>query len=167
MSESSIGVCLLGCGIVGGGVVKILTEQAELLRHRTGLRFDIRHVVVRDPAKARGFNLKVSTDVQKAVAAPDTDIVVELMGGTGMGKVAVEQALRGQAGGDGQQEPARAARSGTVRPGPRQQHLHRLRGQLPAAASRSSRPFPADWSPTASTRWSGSSTAPATSSSPA
>ena len=38
MAESPLGICLLGCGVVGGGVLKILTEQAELLR--SGLKPD-------------------------------------------------------------------------------------------------------------------------------
>ena len=58
MSERSFGITLLGCGIVGGGVARILTEQREMLRHRTGLAFDIRHVVVRDTAKVRGGSFK-------------------------------------------------------------------------------------------------------------
>src|SRR5436190_11436531 len=31
-----VGVCLLGCGVVGGGVVKILASQRDLLLRRTG-----------------------------------------------------------------------------------------------------------------------------------
>ncbi|HEX8912348.1 MAG TPA: hypothetical protein VF796_08300, partial [Humisphaera sp.] len=50
-AASPVGVCLLGCGVVGGGVVRILREHQDLLFRRTGLRFDLRHVVVRDPAK--------------------------------------------------------------------------------------------------------------------
>src|SRR5437899_10248263 len=48
MAEKSIGVCLLGCGVVGGGVQKILREQRELLRRRTGINFDLVHVAVKD-----------------------------------------------------------------------------------------------------------------------
>ena len=49
MAEKSIGITLLGCGIVGGGVVQILREQRDLLRQRTGIGFDLRHVVVKGP----------------------------------------------------------------------------------------------------------------------
>jgi homoserine dehydrogenase len=94
MSERSIGITLLGCGIVGGGVAKILTEQREMLRRRTGLTFDIRHVVVRDAGKSRAGNFKVSTDFKAAIEAKDTDIVIELVGGTGVAKTAVETALK-------------------------------------------------------------------------
>lgn len=96
MPERSIGIALLGCGVVGGGVVKILTEQREMLRRRTGISFDIRHVVVRDPAKARGLpaGLKPAANANAAIEAKETDVVIELIGGTSAAKAAVEQALR-------------------------------------------------------------------------
>jgi homoserine dehydrogenase len=53
MAERSIGIALLGCGVVGAGVVELLTRQHDLLRQRTGLTFDLRHIVVRDLAKHR------------------------------------------------------------------------------------------------------------------
>jgi homoserine dehydrogenase len=96
MAERSIGIALLGCGVVGGGVVKILRQQRELLQRRTGLRFDIRHVVVRDPAKAREDlkHLPFSTDASAAIADPDVDVVLELIGGGGAAREGIEAALR-------------------------------------------------------------------------
>jgi homoserine dehydrogenase len=95
MNESPIGICLLGCGIVGGGVVKILAEQAELLRLRTGLRFDIRHVIVRDLAKHSGRKgLRISSDAKAAIDDPKVQIVLEIMGGTTVAGELVERALK-------------------------------------------------------------------------
>jgi homoserine dehydrogenase len=88
----AIGITLLGCGIVGGGVVKILDQQRELIRSRTGLSFDIRHIVVRDRAKHAGKN--VSTDAATAIDDPRTQIVVELMGGTTTAGELIEHALK-------------------------------------------------------------------------
>jgi homoserine dehydrogenase len=87
-----IGIALLGCGIVGGGFVKILAEQGELILARTGLSFDVRHIVVRDRAKHPGKN--VSTDANAAIEDPKTQIVIELMGGTGKAGELMERALR-------------------------------------------------------------------------
>src|SRR5437879_1070615 len=58
-----IGITLLGCGTVGSGVLRILTDQAQLLRQRTGCDYLIRHVVVRDTAKPRAIseNIKCSS----------------------------------------------------------------------------------------------------------
>ncbi len=96
MPEKTVGIALLGCGVVGSGVARILSQQCELIRQRTGIRFEIRHVVVRDPAKQRDFDgtTKVSTDIELAVRSPETQIVVELMGGTTVAGTAIEQALR-------------------------------------------------------------------------
>ena len=99
MSESSTGIALLGHGVVGAGVVKILAEQGELLAGRTGQRFDVRHVVVRDPARhaaavGEGGTLPLAADAHAAVDDPRTQIVVELMGGTTVAAGLIERALR-------------------------------------------------------------------------
>ena len=99
MAESetgNIGICLLGAGVVGGGVLRILAEQQELLRRRTGLRFDIRHVVVRDVDKhsVAAPHLRWTTDAAAAVDDPKVAIVVELMGGTVAAGELTERALR-------------------------------------------------------------------------
>src|SRR5580700_9579956 len=95
MEEKSIGIALLGCGVVGGGVIRILTEQEELLRKRTGLTFDLRHIVVRDVAKQRGpQKLPLTDDAKKAIDDPKVGIVVELIGGTTAAAEHVERALK-------------------------------------------------------------------------
>jgi homoserine dehydrogenase len=86
-----IGITLLGRGIVGGGVEKILREQSDLLHLRSGLRFEIRHIVIRDRGKHAGAN--VSTDAHAAIDDPRTQIVIELMGGTGKAGEYIERAL--------------------------------------------------------------------------
>src|SRR2546421_10113354 len=68
----SIGVCLLGCGVVGGGVQKILREQRELLRARTGLDFELVHVAVKDRGDYPPDHekLPMSTDANAAIDDP-------------------------------------------------------------------------------------------------
>jgi homoserine dehydrogenase len=83
MADKTVGITLLGCGIVGGGVASILLDQRELLRQRTGLNFELRHVVVRDTKKGdRRGGLPIGTDAVAAIADPAVQIVVELVGGT-------------------------------------------------------------------------------------
>jgi homoserine dehydrogenase len=83
MADKTVGIALLGCGIVGGGVASILLDQRELLRQRTGLNFELRHVVVRDAKKAdRRGGLPIGTDATAAIADSAVQIVVELVGGT-------------------------------------------------------------------------------------
>jgi homoserine dehydrogenase len=80
--------------VVGSGVARILSEQRDLIGRRTGIVFDIRHVVVRDPAKARGLErVPVTTDAGAAIDDPTVQIVVELIGGTGLAGELVRRAL--------------------------------------------------------------------------
>jgi len=92
-----IGVALLGLGNVGGGVIKLLEDNAAAIEARLGARFDVRAVVVRDPEKAnrvvdvdRGL---LTTDLEATVRRPDVDIVCELIGGTTLAKTAVLAAI--------------------------------------------------------------------------
>ena len=95
MSDKTVGIALLGCGVVGGGVLKILHEQADLLHRRSGVRFDVRHVVVRDTTKTRNLpaGVKVSTDPAAAIDDAKVQVVVELMGGLGA-STPIERALK-------------------------------------------------------------------------
>jgi homoserine dehydrogenase len=95
MAGRTVGIALLGCGVVGGGVASILIDQTELLRQRTGIAFDLRHVVVRDKNKAdRRGGLPLSTDAAAAIADPKVDIVVELIGGTSTATELIQSALK-------------------------------------------------------------------------
>lgn len=94
MAEESIGIALIGCGVVGGGVVQILTEQRATLHRRTGLEFDLRHIVVRDVSKQRPVaGVPITSNWRMAVEDPRVSIVLELMGGTTVAKQVVEHAL--------------------------------------------------------------------------
>lgn len=96
MAGKTIGVGLLGCGIVGGGVEKILREQRELLRQRTGIDFELRHVVVKDREAfpPNHGELPMTTDANAAIDDPKTDVIVELIGGTNVANTFIERALK-------------------------------------------------------------------------
>ncbi len=95
MPDKTIGIALLGCGVVGGGVASILLDQQEMLRQRTGLTFELRHVVVRDGKKAdRRAGLPIGADANAAIADPGVQIVVELIGGTSTAGEYVRAALQ-------------------------------------------------------------------------
>jgi homoserine dehydrogenase len=95
-AEKQIGVCLLGCGVVGGGVVAILRSQRELLERRTGIDFALRHVVVksREEYPPDSDQLPMSTDAAAAIDDPASQVVIELIGGTGVASQFVERALK-------------------------------------------------------------------------
>lgn len=96
MAQKKIGVCLLGCGTVGGGVANILMQQHELLRKRTGLDLHLTHVVVKgkEDYPLNAAELPMSTDAAAAINDPASDIIVELIGGTGVAGAFMTQALK-------------------------------------------------------------------------
>src|SRR3954470_2383481 len=86
MAEKTVGVALLGCGIVGGGVVAILKEQQELIRQRTGIRLELRHVVVKSEAEypPNASELPMSLNANAVIDDPRSEVIIELIGGTGV-----------------------------------------------------------------------------------
>ncbi len=92
-----IGVALLGLGNVGGGVVKLLHDNAAAIEARLGARLEVRAIVVRDPAKANRVvdvdPALLTTDVDAAINRDDIGIVCELMGGTTTARAAVLAAI--------------------------------------------------------------------------
>jgi homoserine dehydrogenase len=96
MARTTLGIALLGCGTVGGGVVNILRQQREMLRQRTGVDLVLRHVVVKgkEDYPPDASELPMSLDASAAIEDPGVDVVVELIGGTGVAFAFVEKALR-------------------------------------------------------------------------
>lgn len=97
MGQQTIGIGMIGCGTVGTGVAKLLREEAELYRSRTGVRIELRRVLVRDPAKAcRAAALPsslVTADAEDFFATADMPIIVEVAGGAGAISRHVRRAL--------------------------------------------------------------------------
>lgn len=93
----SVRLSLLGAGTVGGGVIQILDQHADLLAKRLGVRFEIVKVATKDPAAAEKLGVpadRIVTDAMQAAIDPSVDIVVELMGGLHPARSVVEAALR-------------------------------------------------------------------------
>ena len=86
MKERKIGVGLMGLGVVGGGVARVLTDRAGLLTERVGLPLVLRKVKVIEPDLARPLAQEMdsslfTTDADEFFATPGMDIVVEAIGG--------------------------------------------------------------------------------------
>ncbi|MDP2954673.1 MAG: homoserine dehydrogenase, partial [Chloroflexota bacterium] len=78
----SIGIGLMGLGVVGGGVARTLAEKGERLAKEVGCPLSLRKVLVRDPSKERTLPAHLlTTDPQVMLADPAIDIIVEAMGG--------------------------------------------------------------------------------------
>jgi homoserine dehydrogenase len=86
----------LGCGVVGGGVLRLLRDNAQHLAARIGAPVEVVRVLVRDPAKARVPECDpawVTTDPELVFQGPSVDVAVEVMGGEMPAKELLERAI--------------------------------------------------------------------------
>ena len=76
-------VALLGCGVVGSEVARLLVEQAVDLRARVGRPLELVGIAVRRLNRTRpGLDPALfTTDAEALVARPDVDLVIEVIGG--------------------------------------------------------------------------------------
>lgn len=82
--RESIGIGLLGLGVVGSGVAKALMERAEALAAQVGCPLSLRKILVRDLQKRRAVKVErylLTTDPREILADPEIDIVIEVIGG--------------------------------------------------------------------------------------
>ncbi len=87
MKEINIGI--LGCGVVGTGVSKLLMEKRELLESRIGVPVNLKYVADLDTETDRGITFEEGvfiSDADIVLNDPDTDIIVELIGGKTVAK---------------------------------------------------------------------------------
>ena len=75
-------VALLGCGVVGTQVVRLLHEQADDLAARVGAPLELAGVAVRRPQRHHDIPAELlTTDAAALVGRDDIDVVVEVIGG--------------------------------------------------------------------------------------
>src|SRR5258708_30626185 len=88
---------LLGCGTVGGGVVRLLKTNAEYLTQSVGAPLEIASVLVRDGDRDRVVpevdRAVLTGDVEAVLGDRSIDIVVEVMGGVDPARQYVERAI--------------------------------------------------------------------------
>ncbi|MBU6503727.1 MAG: homoserine dehydrogenase, partial [Burkholderiales bacterium] len=92
----SIQVGLLGIGTVGSGTFKVLARNQEEIRSRAGRGIAITMVADLDVARAQGVvgeGVTVVADARAVIANPGIDIVVELIGGYGIARQLVLEAI--------------------------------------------------------------------------
>ncbi|OPF63371.1 MULTISPECIES: homoserine dehydrogenase [unclassified Hydrogenophaga] len=91
-----IQVGLLGIGTVGSGTFNVLQRNQEEIQRRAGRGIEITMVADLDVARAQsivGPDVKVVNDARAVIANPDIDIVIELIGGYGIAKALVLEAI--------------------------------------------------------------------------
>jgi homoserine dehydrogenase len=91
-----IQVGLLGIGVVGSGTFNVLKRNQQEIQRRAGRGIEITMVADLDTERARaavGEGVQVVNDARAVIANPDIDIVIELIGGYGIAKTLVLEAI--------------------------------------------------------------------------
>ena len=96
MSARPVRIGLLGCGTVGGGVVRLLQANASSFAARVGAPIEIAKVLVQSRDKERVPELDrslLTTHADELLDDTSIDVFVEVMGGTSTAHVCIERAL--------------------------------------------------------------------------
>ncbi|RQO82093.1 homoserine dehydrogenase [Acidovorax sp. FJL06] len=91
-----IQVGLLGIGTVGSGVFNVLARNQDEISRRAGRGIEITMVADLDVERAKavvGDGIQVVGDARAIIANPDIDIVIELIGGYGIARALVLEAI--------------------------------------------------------------------------
>ncbi len=88
-------VAMLGCGVVGSQVVRLLNEQADDLAARIGVPIELAGIAVRRPNRHPDVPSELlTTDAAELVERKDVDLVVEVIGGIEPARSLLLSALR-------------------------------------------------------------------------
>ncbi|MEY3093648.1 MAG: hypothetical protein RLZZ317_151 [Actinomycetota bacterium] len=81
LKEISIG--MLGCGVVGSQVARLLSEDSGDFAERSGARLALKKIAVRNLSAPREniSSQLLTTDAESIVTDPSIDIIIEVMGG--------------------------------------------------------------------------------------
>ena len=95
--ENEVSIGLLGLGVVGSGVLKIIEDHQEELVHQLGRGVKVDKILVRDMEKARQIEIDESlltTNCNDVLKNPNIDVVVEVMGGVDLARDYILAALQ-------------------------------------------------------------------------
>ncbi|TDE56901.1 homoserine dehydrogenase [Nonomuraea mesophila] len=91
-------MALLGCGVVGSQVIRLMHEQAGDLAARIGAPLELAGVAVRRQGRKRDVDIApelFTTDAEALVTRDDIDIVIEVIGGIEPARSLIVAALSG------------------------------------------------------------------------
>ena len=94
--QPPVRVAMLGCGVVGSQVARLIREQAGDLAARVGAPVELVGIAVRRLGLARDVDLPAdlfTTDAEGLVARDDVDVVVEVIGGIEPARTLILSAL--------------------------------------------------------------------------
>jgi len=80
----NIRIGLIGCGVVGQGIMRLLKENAASIEGRLGGTIEVLRIAAHEPGKERGPDVPMALltyDPEQVVNDPNVEVVVEVMGG--------------------------------------------------------------------------------------
>lgn len=92
-----VNIGIIGFGTVGTGTAKILLENRELMKQKSGVDLNLKRVADRDTERDRGIELPegvFTSDAGDVLNDPEIDVVVELIGGIHPAKEFIIEALK-------------------------------------------------------------------------
>lgn len=97
--EKTMNIGLLGFGTVGTGVLQIIQDHQDKLKHQLGCAVNIRKILVNSLNKERSVNVsadQLTLNPEEVLLDPEVDVVVEVMGGIDEARHYIRQALEQQ-----------------------------------------------------------------------
>ena len=91
-----VGIAIIGLGTIGTGLYKLIMQNGDLIRNKSGINITINKAVDINKAKKDELNIPNSvftTSVDEALNSKEVDIVVELIGGTTTAKNVILKAI--------------------------------------------------------------------------
>ncbi len=79
--RKSLKVGMLGCGVVGSEIARLLVANADDLAARSGAKLDLVKVAVRDLNRKNIAKELLTTDLMSVVNDPNIDLIIEVIGG--------------------------------------------------------------------------------------
>ena len=81
-ADKPVRIGMLGCGVVGSEVARLLLADTEELSTRAGVKIELSRIAVRTLKDYPGINPALfTTDPYSIVNDPEIDLIVEVMGG--------------------------------------------------------------------------------------
>src|SRR5690348_832762 len=97
-SLMEVGVAIVGLGNVGSGTLEILTENGREIEEKLGFKLRVKAISARSFENKQLHSLAPdvirTTNWRDVCCHPEVDIVVELIGGTGVAAQLIESSLR-------------------------------------------------------------------------
>jgi len=79
--RKSLRVGMLGCGVVGSEIARLLVANADDLAARSGAKLELVKVAVRDLNRKNIAKELLTTDLASVVKDPNIDLIIEVIGG--------------------------------------------------------------------------------------